>query len=92
MKKKENKLYEVEIKSMSILRDGKKSFITYFQGGPAKRIISNLKILYPQYMNTDDKPMVNITPISMKEYLARKNGEQIEQKGHMMEAEGNIVK
>lgn len=92
MKKKENKLYEVEIKSMSILRDGKKSFITYFQGGPAKRIISNLKILYPQYMNTDDKPMVNITPISMKEYLARKNGQQIEHKGHMMEAEGNIVK
>jgi hypothetical protein len=91
MKKKTNKLYEVEIKSMSILRDGKKSFITYFQGGPAKRIISNLKILYPQYMNPDDKPLVNITPISMKEYNARKGGQQIEHKAQMFEGEGDIV-
>ena len=92
MKKNTHRLYEVEIKSMSLLREGKKSFITYFKGGPAKRIISNLRKLYPQYLNVDDKPMVNITPISYEEYEQRKGGKQIQHKGPMLEAEGNIVK
>ena len=92
MKNKTLTLYEVEIKSKALLKEGKKSFITYFQGGRAKRIISNLRILYPQYMNPDDKPMVNITIISQEEYEARKSGKQIQHKAHMMEAEGNIVK
>lgn len=92
MKNKTPTLYEVEIKSQALLKEGKKSFITYFQGGRAKRIISNLKILYPQYMKTDDKPLVNITIITMEEYEARKNGKQIQHKAHMLEAEGNIVK
>lgn len=91
MKNNKNKLYEIEIKSLALLREGKKSFITYFKGGPAKLIISNLRKLYPQYMNPDDKPMVNVTPITLKEYEARKQGKQIEHKGHLLEAEGNIV-
>jgi hypothetical protein len=91
MKKNTRRLYEVEVKSQSILREGKKSFITYFQGGPGKRIISNLKILYPQYMNPEDKPLVNITPITLKEYQERQGGRQIEQKAQMFEGEGDIV-
>jgi hypothetical protein len=91
MKNKQKKLYEVEIKSQAILQEGKKSFITYFQGGRAKRIISNLRILYPQYMNPEDKPLVNITEISQQEYLERKEGKQVMQKGHMLEAEGKVI-
>jgi hypothetical protein len=92
MEKNTQNLFEVEIKSQALLKENKKSFITYFQGGRAKRIISNLKILYPQYMNPDDKPLVNITIISKEEYEARKSGKQIQHKAHMMEAEGNVIK
>ena len=92
MKNKTPNLYEVEIKSQALLKEGKKSFITYFQGGRAKRVISNLRLLYPQYMNPEDKPLVNITVITAEEYEARKSGKQIRHKAHMMEAEGNIVK
>ena len=92
MKNKTPNLYEVEIKSRALLKEGKKSFITYFQGGRAKRVISNLRLLYPQYMNPEDKPLVNITVITAEEYEARKSGKQIRHKAHMMEAEGNIVK
>jgi hypothetical protein len=92
MKNKTQNLYEVEVKSQALLKEGKKSFITYFQGGRAKRVISNLKILYPQYTKPEDKPLVNITVITKEEYEARKSGKQIQHKGHMMEAEGNIVK
>jgi len=88
--KKTKTLYEVEIKSRALIREGKKSFITYFQGGRAKRIISNLKILYPQYMNVDDKPFVNITIISQEEYEQRKNGKQIEQKAQLVQEKGYI--
>jgi hypothetical protein len=92
MKNKTQNIYEVEVKSQALLKEGKKSFITYFQGGRAKRVISNLKILYPQYTKPEDKPLVNITVITMEEYEARKGGKQIQHKAHMMEAEGNIVK
>jgi len=47
MKDKSKKIYEVEIKSMALIREGKKSLITYFQGGPKKLIVSNLKYLFP---------------------------------------------
>ncbi len=92
MKNKKENLYEVEVKSQALLKEGKKSFITYFKGGRAKRIISNLRILYPQYTKPEDKPLINITMITMEEYEARKGGKQIQQKGHMLEAEGNVVK
>jgi hypothetical protein len=92
MKNKTQNLYEVEVKSQALLKEGKKSFITYFQGGRAKRVISNLKILYPQYTKPEDKPLVNITVITKEEYEARKSGKQIQHKAHMMEAEGNVVK
>lgn len=88
--KRTKKLYEVEIKSMALLREGKKSFITYFQGGPAKRIISNLKILYPQYMNVNDKPFVNITPMTYREYEQRLAGKQIEQKAQLVQEKGDF--
>lgn len=91
MKKNKNKLFEVEIKSMALIRDGMKSFITYFQGGPAKRIISNLKILYPQYMNPEDNPVVNITHISLEEYEERKNGSQIKHKQHLIQGEADVL-
>jgi hypothetical protein len=92
MKNKTQNLYEVEVKSQALLKEGKKSFITYFQGGRAKRVISNLKILYPQYTKPEDKPLVNITVITKEEYEARKSGKQIQHKAHMMEAEGNVIK
>lgn len=86
-----NKIYEVEIKSQALLKEGKKGFITYFRGGTHRQIISNLKILYPQYMNPDDKPTVNITPISFAEYDARSKENLIRQKQHLVQGEGNII-
>lgn len=78
---KMKKLYEVEIKSMAIIREGKnKSFITYFRGGTHEQIISNLKILYPQFMKPEDQPVVNITRIKEKEYRRRKKENIIRQK------------
>ena len=88
--KKENQMYEVEIKSMAIINENKKGFITYFQGGTHEQIISNLKILYPQFMNVEDKPNVNITPISKREYKRRLNGNTIQQKGRVLEGTGDI--
>lgn len=84
-------LYEVEIKSMAIVREGKKSFITYFEGGPHNVIISNLRLLYPQYMDPADKPVVGITKISRKDYERRKKGDYIAQKAQMIKTEGHIL-
>lgn len=81
---KKEQLYEVEIRSQAIFREGKKSFITYFQGGEHKTIISNLKILYPQYTKPEDKPLIHITPISYKEYKKRLMGGQIIQKRQLI--------
>jgi|694.fasta_scaffold110241_2 hypothetical protein len=90
MKNSKNKMYEVELKSKALLREGKKSLITYFQGGPKKLIVSNLKYLYPQYTNPEDKPQVDITPITFREFEERKNGTQVNQKRHLVKAEGNV--
>jgi hypothetical protein len=90
MKDKSKKIYEVEIKSMALIREGKKSLITYFQGGPKKLIVSNLKYLFPQYTNPQDKPSIYITPITFREFEARKNGEQIKQKAHFVQGEGDL--
>lgn len=84
-------MYEVEIRSQAILKEGKKSLITYFQGGNKKTIASNVRVIYPQFTKPEDKPIVSITPITFREYEERKNGGMIKQKGHMVETEGNVV-
>ena len=90
MKNNKNNLYEVEIKSMAIIREGRKSLITYFKGGPIKRIISNLQKLYPQYTNPDDQPNISVTKISYSEFQERLNGKTIRQKAHLIQGETNI--
>jgi hypothetical protein len=91
MKSRKKKLYEVEIKSMALINEGKKSLITYFQGGTKKRIVSNVQKIFPQYTKMEDKPVVNITAITYKEYEERKNGGQIKQKVEMIKTEGDIL-
>jgi hypothetical protein len=91
MKSKKNKLYEVEIKSMALINEGKKSLITYFQGGTKKRIVSNVQKIFPQYTKMEDKPVVNITSITFKEYEERKSGGQIKQKVEMIQTKGDIL-
>lgn len=87
---KSNQMYEVEIKSMAIINEGKKGFITYFKGGTHEQIISNLKILYPQFMKPEDSPNVNITKISKREYNKRVRGKQIRQKGRVLEGRVDV--
>lgn len=62
------KIYEVEIKSQSLLREGKKGLITYFVGGETKVIASNVRKLYPKYTKPKDKPVVLINEIKQKDY------------------------
>jgi hypothetical protein len=90
--KREKPMYEVEIKSQALLKDGKKSLITYFKGGPKKAIVKNVQMLYPQYTNPVDQPIVNISPISINEYHERLGGKQIVHKQHLVNTEGNILK
>lgn len=89
---KNEQIYEVEIKSQALLREGKKSFVTYFIGGRKKTIVSNVQILYPQFTKKEDSPLVLITPISKAEYERRKNGGQIRHKRHLMRKVANITK
>lgn len=89
--RKKHQLYEVELKSKAILKEGKKSLITYFSGGNKKTIASNVRKLYPQYTKKEDKAEVLITPISDEEYEARRTGKPINQKGHMVETEGKVI-
>jgi hypothetical protein len=77
-------LYEVEIKSKALLREGKNGLITYFRGGQKKTIASNVRKIYPQYTDPVDAPVVNITPISFRDYEQRKNGGEIRQKQHLI--------
>lgn len=86
-----SKLYEVEIKSLALLREGKKSLITYFRGGPTELIASNVRYLYPQYTKEEDQPVVDITPISKKEFRRRKRGKQIKQKRQLVSTSGFIL-
>lgn len=82
--RKKNQLYEVEIKSLALIREGKKSFITYFRGGNKKTIVSNAMVLYPQFTKAEDKPVVNITPISYSEYQKRVDTNVVRQKQHVI--------
>jgi energy-converting hydrogenase Eha subunit F len=85
-------LYEVEIKSKSILRENQRGFITYFRGGNPETIVSNCKILYPQFTQADDEPVVNITPISEVEYTERLLGKQIVQKQEVVGTHADVMK
>jgi hypothetical protein len=91
MKAKKIKLYEVEIKSKALLKEGKKGLITYFQGGQKHHIVKNVMALYPQYTKPEDAPVVNITPITNEEYQKRLVGKDIEQKQHLLKAEGHVL-
>ena len=92
MSKNKDRLYEVEIRSKALLREGKKSLITYFRGGPKKVIASNCKKLYPQYTKPEDLPVVNITPITYKDYLKRSETNEIRQKAHLVDERGALGK
>jgi len=89
MRKKEQ-LYEVEIKSQSLLREGKKGLITYFQGGNHQTVANHIRLLYPQYTKTEDKPMFNITPITKEEYRLRSDSGVVKQKAHLMKGSAHI--
>lgn len=89
--RRKNQIYEVEIKSNAILKEKKKGLITYFKGGNKKTIVMNVQHLYPQYTRPEDKPLINITPISYKEYKLRLDGGAITQKRHLVEVEGNVI-
>lgn len=85
-------LYEVEIKSKALLRENQRGFITYFRGGNPETIVSNCKILYPQFTQPEDQPTVNITPISETEYTERLFGKQIIQKQEAVATHADVMK
>lgn len=85
-------LYEVEIKSKSLLRENQRGFITYFRGGKPETIVSNCKILYPQFTQPEDDPIVNITPITELEYTERLLGKKIVQKQEVVQTHANVMK
>jgi hypothetical protein len=85
-------LYEVEIKSQSLLKEGKKSLVTYFQGGLKRNIVLNVKQLYPQYTNPQDNPIVLITPISKSEYEKRLKTNVVNQKKHLIDIQSIELK
>jgi len=89
---KRNQILKVEIKSKAIFKDGKKGFITYFKGGTDKLIIHDLKQLYPQFMNPDDNPVVNITPIKKTEYNYDRNTKRVNEKQHIVNTRASIMK
>lgn len=75
--RRKNQLYEVEIKSKAISDEGMGSLVTYYQGGNKKTILMNIKKEYPQYTKREDKPVVNITPITYRQYEERKKSNLI---------------
>lgn len=89
--RKKNQMYEVEIKSEALLKEDKRGFICYFQGGNKKTIVMNVQKLYPQYTQPEDKPVVNIRPIRYRDYEERLNGGIIEQKQKLIQKEGNFI-
>lgn len=88
---KNKRLYEVEIKSAALLREGQRGFITYFEGGQKKTIVKNVMALYPQFTNPEDNPVIEITPITRTDYKKRLVGQQIQQKRHLIKGEGHIM-
>lgn len=91
-KYRRNQLLRVEIKSEAIFKEGKKGFVTYFRGGTDEMIIHDLKQLYPQFMNPDDHPVVNITPIKKKEYNFDRNTKRINEKQQLVNMRANVMK
>lgn len=90
--KNRNQLYKVEIKSMAIIREGQKGFITYFKGGTHEDIINNLRVLYPQFMNPTDHPVVNITAISKGEYNRDRNTKMVHERQAVVSDKAHIMK
>ena len=84
-------LYEVEIKSKSLLKEGKKGLITYFRGGTPEMIASNVRFLYPQYTKKEDEAVVNITPISVQEYMNRLVGGVVRQRQQLVTEKAHIL-
>jgi len=82
--RRKDQMYECEIKSKALSDEGKGSLVTYFRGGNKKTIISNIKVLYPQYTKKEDNPIVNITPITYKEYEKRLNGDIINHRARLV--------
>lgn len=91
-KKKRQYYYEVEIKSLSLLREGKRGLVTYFKGGPKELIVSNCQKLYPQYTDPKDNPVVNIRKIPFSEIKRIQEGGQIHQKQTMLQTKKHILK
>ena len=87
---KENQLYEVEIKSQALLREDKKSFVTYFRGGEPKDVLMNARKLYPQYTNPEDKPVVHVNEITQEEYNKRFHDNVVYQRGVVLEGKVDI--
>lgn len=77
-------LYEVEIKSRAIFKEGKKSLVTYFRGGKKEMIVKDVMQLYPQYTDPKDKPIVNVTPITQREYDKRSKTNIVTQKQQLV--------
>lgn len=86
-----NKIYEVQIKSKALIQEGKKSLITYFKGGTHEQIVANARALYPQYTKIEDKPNIDITPISLREYKKRLSGDIVVHKGLLIKGEAHII-
>ena len=91
-KYKRKQLLRVEIKSEAIFRDKKKSFVTYFQGGTDRLIIHDVKQMYPQFMADEDHPVVEITPISKKQYKMDLNTKRVNVKGQAVQTHANVMK
>lgn len=84
-------LLRVEIKSKALFREEKKSFVTYFKGGTDEMIISDLRQLYPQYMKPEDKPVVNITPISKRQYRRDRNSQRVNERQQSFTKHANVL-
>lgn len=91
-KKKRQYYYEVEIKSLALLREGKRGLVTYFKGGPKELIASNCRKIYPQYTKPEDNPIVNIRKIPFREIKRIQEGGQITQKQTMYQTKKHVLK
>lgn len=91
-KYKKNQLLKVEIKSEALVREGQKGFITYFRGGTDEMIIHDCRQLYPQFMNPEDKPVVNITEISRTEYNLDKKTQRVNENQMIVGTRADVMK
>lgn len=92
MNGKKEQIYEVEIRSRAILKEGMRSLITYFKAEPNNEelIAKNVGWKYPQYTRKQDKAEVDITPISQETYNKRLNGGVIKQKRQLVQERANV--